>query len=164
MELVTPGIGLLFWMTLSFLFVIFILGKFAWKPVLGMIKDRENSIASALEAADKAKAEMENLQKINEDLIVKAKEEASQMVKDAIKIRDSIVDGSVAKAQEEANKKLEQARQEIQNEKNRAMSELKSEIGKFSIEIAEKILRKELANDDKQKEYIDTLLKDMNLN
>ena len=164
MELVTPGIGLLFWMSLSFLFVLFILGKFAWKPVLKMIKERELSIESALTAADKAKEELANLQRINEELIFKAKEEATQMIKDAQKIRDSIVDGSVAKAQEEASKKIEMARQEIQNEKNRAMSELKNEIGLFSIEIAEKILKRELAKDQNQKDYISSLLKDMNLN
>lgn len=164
MELVTPGIGLIFWMTLSFLIVIFVLGKFAWNPVLKMIKEREHSIETALDAADKARTELIELQKINEDLISKAKEEAAQMVKDAHKIRDSIVDGSVAKAQEEANRKIEQARIEIQNEKNKAMTELKNEIALFSIEIAEKLLKKELAKDENQKEFINTLMKDMNLN
>lgn len=164
MELIQPAIGLIFWMSVSFLLLLFILRKFAWKPILKMLSDRETSIAEALNSARKAKDEMANLKADNERLLNEARAERDRMLKEARDTKDSIVAEAKSKAQAEANKVMQQARETIQTEKLAAITELKNQVATMSIEIAEKILRTELGNDEKQKALVQSLLKDINLN
>ncbi len=164
MGLVRPDLGLLFWMLLSFGTVLFLLGKFAWKPIMDSLKEREDSIENALKAADRVKDEMASLQSKNEELLKKARDERDQMLKDAKAIKDKMISEARDKATEEANKIFSSARENIENEKMAAITELKNEIASLSIEIAEKVLTQELSDPTKQKRYIETLLKDIKLN
>ena len=164
MELIKPAFGLIFWMSISFLAVMFILGKFAWPMILKALKEREESIANALNAARKAKEEMTALKADNEKLIMQARAERDLLLKEARDTRDSIVAEARNKAQVEANKIMAQARESINNEKLAAITELKNQVAAMSIEIAEKILRQELSNDEKQKSLMDNLMKDISLN
>ena len=154
MELVTPGIGLIFWMTLTFLILLWILGKFAWKPILSMLKERENSIQEALDSAERVKEEMKKLQAGNEKLLKEAQEEKNKILIEARQIKDSIVEEARSKANEEGTKIIESARKSIEIEKMAAITELKNQLATFSIEVAEKILEKELSKDKEQKELI----------
>ncbi|MEI7595298.1 MAG: F0F1 ATP synthase subunit B [Bacteroidota bacterium] len=164
MELVTPGIGLIFWMTLSFSILLFILGKFAWKPILTMLKEREQSIEDALNAAEKAKEEMRNLQTNNEMLLKKTREERDEILKEARKAKDAIVDDAKVKATEEANIIVERARETIMNEKMAAITDLKNQIAQLSVDIAEKIIKEELSDEKKQQAYISKLVSDIKIN
>jgi F-type H+-transporting ATPase subunit b len=164
MELVTPGIGLIFWMSLGFGIVIWILGKFAWKPILKGIKDRETSIEEALNSAEKAKEEMQSLKITNEKILLEAKEEKAQILKEARKIKDSIIEEAGKRANEKYQTIVESAMTEINNRKLEAITELKNQMAILSIEVAEKLLKEELKKDDKQKELITNLLKDVELN
>ncbi len=164
MELIKPEIGLIFWMSLSFLVVLFILGKFAWPVILKSLKEREESIANALNSAQKAKEEMAALKSDNEKLIMQARAERDLLLKEARDTRDSIVADARNKAQAEANKILAATRESINNEKIAALTELKNQVAAMSIEIAEKILRHELSNDEKQKSLMANLIKDIPLN
>lgn len=164
MELVTPGIGLLFWMLLSFSLVLIILKKFAWKPVLQMIKEREENIENALKSAEKAKGEMTKLQSDNERIINEARKERDLLIKEAREIKDKIISEAKVQANVEASKLIENSKSIIQSEKIAALTDIKNQISFFSVEIAEKILKKELLNDAKQKEFIESLIKDINLN
>lgn len=161
--LLDPSIGLLFWMSLSFLIVMFMLKKFAWKPILQGLRAREESISSALAAAKEAKEEMARLQASNQDLLKEARNERDKMLKEAKEIREK----TIAKAEQEAKVKadaiLARATAEIENEKLAAMTELKNQVADISLDIAEKVLRKKLSDDNAQKELIDDLVKDINL-
>ena len=164
MELIKPELGLIFWMSISFLTVLFILGKFAWPMILKALKEREESIANALNAARMAKAEMAALNADNEKLILQARAERDSLLKEARDTRDSIVAEAKNKAQVEANKILAQTRETINTEKMVALTELKNQVAAMSIEIAEKILRHELSNDDKQRNLMENLIKDISMN
>ncbi len=164
MELIKPDFGLIFWMSISFICVMIILGKFAWPMILKALKEREESIANALNSARKAKEEMASLKADNEKLIVQARAERDQLLKEARDTRDAIVAEAKNKAQTEANKIMAQTRESINNEKIAAISELKNQVAAMSIEIAEKILRQELSNDEKQKNLMANLMKDVSLN
>ncbi|MGL4598761.1 MAG: F0F1 ATP synthase subunit B [Bacteroidia bacterium] len=164
MDLITPGIGLVFWMTLVFLIVLFILKKFAWKPILNMIKEREESIDSALKSAEKAKAEMAALKSDNERIVAEARQERDRLLKEARDMKDSIVAEAKTKAKEETDKMLSIARESIQNEKMAAITDLKNQVATLSIDIAEKILKRELSAENKQKELIGDLMKDVKMN
>ena len=164
MELVTPGLGLIIWMTLAFLLLLFILTKFAWKPVMKSLKDRSDSIEGALQLAEKTREEMAKLQASNEQLLREAREERDNILKDARKVRDSIVEDAKASAVEEVNRLKEIARQDIQNEKMAAITELKNQIAQLSVEIAGRMLKEDLSNDVKHREYAEKLLKEMKLN
>lgn len=164
MELVTPGIGLIFWMTLSFGIVLFILGKFAWKPIMKGLHEREDSIEKALHAADEAKKEMLKLQAGNELLLLEAKEERDNLMKDARKMKDAILAEARTRADEEAGRIIVNARESIQYEKMAALNDLKSQLATISIEIAEKIMKQELADKEKQHKLTDALLKDIKIN
>jgi F-type H+-transporting ATPase subunit b len=164
MELIKPDFGLIFWMSISFICVMIILGKFAWPMILKALKEREESIANALNSARKAKEEMASLKADNEKLIVQARAERDQLLKEARDTRDAIVAEAKNKAQAEANKIMAQTRESINNEKIAAISELKNQVAAMSIEIAEKILRQELSNDEKQKNLMANLMKDVSLN
>lgn len=164
MKLVTPDIGLLFWMLVSFGIVLFLLKKYAWKPILKTLSEREQNIKEALNTARKAKEEMAALKSDNERLINEARAERDKMLRDARDTKDAIVAEAKTKAQAEANKILTQAREAINNEKMAAIVELKNQVASMSIEIAEKILRQELSSDEKQKALMENLIKDISLN
>jgi len=164
MSLITPDIGLLFWMFVSFGIVLFILKKFAWKPILDSVKEREDSIEEALAQAGKAKEELEKLQANNEDLLKQAREERDLLIKEAREAKDNMINEAKGKAKEEADKILVSARETIESEKIAAVAELKSQVAVLSIEIAEKILKDELSTEDKQKKLVNNLLEDVNLN
>jgi len=164
MKLVTPDIGLLFWMLVSFGIVLFLLRKFAWKPILASLKSREESISEALNTARKAKEEMASLKADNEKLLQQARAERDAMLKEARDTKDAIIAESKSKAQAEANKILASARETINTEKNAAITELKNQVATMSIDIAEKILRQELSRDEKQKSLMENLMRDVSLN
>ena len=164
MELVNPGIGLIFWMTLSFAIVFFILAKFAWKPILNMLKEREGSIESALNSAEKAREEMRHLQSNHEQLLKEAKEERDVILRETRKIKDAIIEEAKLKATEEAERILETAKENIHFEKMAAITELKNQLAVLSIEVAEKVLRQELSDQVKQKDYIEKIINQMNFN
>lgn len=164
MNLVTPDFGLLFWMVLSFAILLFILKKFAWKPVLKMIKDREESIAKQLDSAKAAKEQMEQLTAENEKIMRQARAEREEMLRDAKATKDKIVAEAQDAAKIEADKIIAAARLEIQAEKDAAMTELSEKVGQLSVEIAEKILRRELSNETKQGDFMKKLVADISLN
>ena len=164
MELVTPQIGLIFWTSLSFLILMFLLKKFAWSPILGAGKEREASIREALESAENARNEMANLQADNERILKEARAERDAMLKEARDIKASIVSVAKNSAKEEADKMIASAKAVIENEKVAAISELKKSVGALSIEIAEKVLMSELKDVEKQNTFISEMLKDVKLN
>jgi len=164
MELVQPGIGLIFWMTLSFAILLWVLAKFAWKPIIKALHERESTIDDALNAANKAKEEMKELKFSNEQLLKDAKEERDAILRAGRKVRDTIIEKAKNKANEEANRIVESAKERIENEKMAATTDLKNQLASLSIEIAEKILNKELSSDNKQEEFVNELIKDINFN
>lgn len=164
MELVKPSIGLIFWMIVSFSIILFLLKKFAWAPILGMIKEREESIEQALASAEKAKEEMKRLQSDNERILAEAKTERELLLKDAREIREKMIAEAKGMATKEGERLLKSARENIQNEKMAAITELKNQVATLSIDIAEKILKSELSSDEKQKSLVNNLLQDVNLN
>ncbi|MCE2494991.1 MAG: F0F1 ATP synthase subunit B [Flavobacteriales bacterium] len=164
MDLVTPGFGLVFWTTLSFLILLLLLRKFAWKPILGAVNAREKSIEEALIEAKKAREEMANLKADNERILKEARAERDQMLKEARTIRDNMIEESKGSAKAEAEKIISSARETIENEKKAALHELRNTVGTLAIEVAEKVLRSELTNTDKSKELVDDYLKDISFN
>ncbi len=164
MELVTPAFGLVFWMLITFLTVLFLLKKFAWKPILNMIKEREESIEKALSSAEKAKNEMASLKASNEKILSDAKLERDALLKEARELKEGIINEAKGKATAEADKIVSAARETINNEKMAAITELKNQVATLSIEIAEKVLRQQLASDEKQKAYVKQLLDEVKLN
>lgn len=164
MDLVQPGFGLVFWTAITFLILLFILRKFAWKPILGALKEREDSIEEALKSADKAKEEMMSLQSKNESLIQEAKAERDVLLKEAREAKEKLISDAKKKASEEADKIIVSARESIEQEKMSAIVDLKSQMSALTINIAEKVLKSELAEPKKQQEFIEGLLKDIDLN
>ncbi len=164
MDIMMPSVGLIFWMTLTFLIVFILLRKMAWKPILGALKDREQSIQTALDSAEKAKQEMAQLQASNEKILMEARAERDSLLKEARETKDAIINEAKGKAQKEGAKLIQDAREAIQNEKAAALSELKTQVANLSIEIAEKILKSELSSGDKQKALVNTMLKEVSLN
>lgn len=164
MDLVTPDIGLIFWTTLSFAILYFILAKYAWKPILGAVNDREKSIKDALSAAEKAKEEMANLKSENEKVLYEAKLQREALLKDARDIKSKIIADAQNEATEKANKLIEAAKTAIDNEKSAAMKELKNTVVDLSLNIAEKLLSKELDNKDKQIKNIKDIIDKSKLN
>lgn len=164
MGIVTPDLGLIVWMTFSFGILLFILTKFAWKPILATLHEREKTIEDSLHEADKAREEMKLLQAHNEDLLRQAKEERDAILKDARNIRNNIIEESKTKANQEYNRIIEAAKESIHYEKMQAITELKNQIATLSIDIAEKILKDELVNKATQKQHIDKMIDNINFN
>lgn len=164
MGIIEPGIGLLFWMTLTFGILLFILAKFAWKPIVNAVNDREASIVDALNQAKLAKKEMEDLKSDNERIIREAKIERDSILKEAREIKDRIVGEAKDVAKAEGDKMIEAAKQTIQTEKNAAMSEIRTQIGALSVNIAESILQKNLEKSEAQEELVQNYLNKSNLN
>jgi F-type H+-transporting ATPase subunit b len=164
MDLVTPSIGLVFWTTVSFLILLFILKKAAWKPMLGAIHERERSIEDALNKADLAREEMARLSSENEALLKEARIERDAILKEAKELKDQIVAEAKNAAQEEGAKLIEKAKVEINNQKAAALDEVKNQVAVLSLDIAEKVLRKQFDNQQKQEALVNDLLKDVKLN
>lgn len=164
MDLVTPDIGLIFWTTLSFLILLFILGKFAWKPILNSVNDRETSILKALKEAENAREEMKNLTADNERILKDARIEREAMIKEARDIKVKMISDAKEEAKTTADAIISQAQEAIENEKKSAMADLKSQMASLSIEIAEKVIKEELSNKDKQLKLVEDMLNDSTLN
>jgi F-type H+-transporting ATPase subunit b len=164
MNLVKPEFGLIFWMTVTFLIVFFLMKKFAWGPILKMIQEREESIEHALNSAQKAKEDMAELQNNNEKLLAEARLEKDKMLKEAREIKETMINDAKDAAQKEAQRIMADARNSIQNEKMVAINELKSQVALMSVEIAEKIIRKDLSKDENQKTLVASLINDVKLN
>ena len=164
MDLITPELGLIFWTTLSFVILVFILGKFAWKPILKSVNDREDGIKEALESAEKARLEMQNLNADNERILKEARAERELMMKEAREIKANMITDAKDEAQVQANKMIEQAQTAIESEKKTAMAELKNHVAGLSIEIAEKVIREELSDNDKHLKLVESMLDEAKLN
>jgi len=164
MGIVTPGFGLIFWTTITFFLLLFLLAKFAWKPILKAVQDREQAIDSALKAAEADKAEMASLQSNNEQLLKEAREEREQILKEARTMRDKTIAEAKTAASEEAAKVLDAARAQIHNEKMAAMTEVKNQVAQLAIDMSERILRAELKDANAQKAMVDRAMEDIKMN
>ena len=164
MELLVPEFGLVILQTIAFLLLMFLLAKFAWKPVLAAIKEREQSIDEALNKAELAKQEMTRLTAQNEELMKEARSERDRILKEAKALKDGIVQEAKATAQAEGTKLIEKAKIEIENQKKAAIAELKSQVSDLSLDIAERVLRNQLKDKSTQQELVANLLKDVELN
>ena len=161
MELITPDFGLLFWMTIAFGIVFFVLAKFAFPVINGMLKKREEEINNALELAERTHKEMEQLQANNEELLQKAREERVKMLNEAKQLSDKFIEEAKVKANEEKDRIIENAKEVIEHEKMAATTEIKNQIADISIKVAEKILGKALESDKEQLDYINRLLEEI---
>jgi F-type H+-transporting ATPase subunit b len=155
--------GLFFWQLLIFIFLVLLLKKFAWKPILDTVNERESSIKDAMREADKARNEMAAIQESNQKVLKEARAEREALLKDARNTGAEIIAQAKTDAKTEANKIISQAQESIQNEKRAAVNELKNQVAQISLEIAEKVIDTELANKDKQAQLVDKLLKDSSL-
>jgi F-type H+-transporting ATPase subunit b len=163
MELLNPNMGLVFWMLLVFGMLLLVLRKFAWKPILGAIRKREQKIEDALHIAEKTRAEMEQLHYDNKVLFNQAKEERDEILREARAIKDAIIDEARLKADQEAERIIVAAKESIHYEKLSAITELKNQLAKMSIDIAEKVLEHELSDPAKQKALIDHEMADFHI-
>ncbi|GAA4310857.1 F0F1 ATP synthase subunit B [Nibribacter koreensis] len=161
--LVTPNIGLLIWQAVTFLIVMFLLSKFAWKPIMAALREREQSIDSALQMAEKAKLEMQSLKADNERLLNEARVERERILKEASETANALVEGARAKANEEGQRMIENAREAIGHEKQAALTEVKNLAATLSINIAEKLLNRELQDEQAQRALVQSYLQDANL-
>ena len=157
------SIGLFFWQTVIFVCLIFLLKKYAWKPILDSVNEREEGIKNALLSAEKAKEEMASLQSDNEQTLKKARLERDGLLKEAREIKQKLIDDAKNEASAEAKKILIQAQETIKNEKNAAIVDLKNQVANLSVEIAEKVLKEKLSNDKSQMELVKELVKDVSL-
>lgn len=164
MELVKPDLGLIFWQVLSFAVVLFILGKFAWKPILQSLHERESSISDALKAAESAKEEMAKLQSDNEKILAEAQHQKDALLTEAREMKDQLIADAKKQASEEADKMITAAKAAIQNEKAVAVNEIKSKVVELSVAVAEKILTEELSDKTKYNEYVNKSLDEFKLN
>lgn len=156
--------GLFVMQTILFLVLIFLMVKFAWKPILNSLNERESGIQDAIDAAESAKLEMQNLQADNEKLLQEARAEREVMMKEAREIKASMIADAKEEAQDTANKTIANAQASIEAEKKAAIAELKSTVASLSVDIAEKMVKSELADKDKQLALVESMLKDANLN
>ena len=155
--------GLFFWQLLIFIFLLLLLKKFAWKPILDSVNERESFIKNAMLEADKARNEMASIEESNQKVLKEARAEREALLKDARATGAEIIAQSKIDAQTEANKIIAQAQETIRNEKRAAVNELKNQVAQISLEIAEKVIDKELDNKNKQAELVDNFLKDVSL-
>ena len=158
------SLGLFFWQAVLFIALILLLRKFAWKPILDSVNDREEGIREALDSAEKAKLDMQNLQADNEKLLKEARLEREAMLKEAREMKAKMIEDAKSDAKEEANKLVAAAQASIETEKKAAIAELKTQVASLSIEIAEKVVREELSNKDKQMKLVESMLGEATLN
>jgi len=164
MDLVTPGFGLIFWTSVVFIILLVLLKRMAWTPILNNVDARNKSIEEALEAAKNARDEMSNLKADNDRILKEARAERDEMLKEARELKANIISEAKNAAKDEADKIIASAKVVIENEKAGAISELKNTVGSLSVDIAEKVLRAELKDVDKQNAFIADMLKDIKLN
>jgi F-type H+-transporting ATPase subunit b len=164
MSLVTPAIGLMFWTCVIFTLLVVLLKKFAWKPILNAVDERNTRIDKALQAAENAKLEIQSLNNDNERILFEAKSERDELLKEARQIKESIINDAKQIAANESEKILNSAKEQISNEKVKAITELKNSVAVLSIDIAEKVLRRELEDRTKQEDFISKVIKKTNLN
>lgn len=160
MELLSPGLGLIIWNLVAFLVLVWLLKKFAWKPILKSLNEREAKIADSIATADRVKAEMAQLQSENENLLAQAREERAQLLKEAKETRDRMINEAKNKAKEEANRIVADAQLAINNQKMAAITEVKNQVGTLVVEVTEKVLRRQLASKQEHEEYINHLIAD----
>jgi F-type H+-transporting ATPase subunit b len=164
MDLLTPGTGLILWQALIFIALFFLLSKLAWKPILGSLKERETSIQQALDQAEKAKMEMASLKSDNEKLLREARDERDKILKIAREAAAQLHDQAQSDAKKTADRMIEDAKAIIQTEKAAALRDVREQVATFSLEVAEKLMKKNLSDDKSQKELINTYIKDLKLN
>ena len=164
MDLLLPHLGLLVWTLLAFIIVFLILKKFAWKPILKSLGEREDNIANSIASAEKIKLEMAQFKNDNETLLVKAREERAQMLKEAKDIKDKMILDAKDQAKEAGAKIVADAHASINQQKMAAITDLKNQVGKLVIEVSEKVLRRELSNKTEQENYIKQLAESAKLN
>jgi len=164
LDLVTPGIGLIFWTSVVFILLVLILKKYAWKPILDAVEKRSNSIEQAINAADEAKASLEQLNEERAKIKKESLADRDALLKEANETKTQIISEAKSKAKEETDKILSDAREVIKNEKLAAITELKNQVAILSLEIAEKIVKDHLSSNDKQKALVDAMVKEVNLN
>jgi F-type H+-transporting ATPase subunit b len=157
------SIGLFFWQTIIFVILIILLKKFAWSPILKAVNDREQGIKDALDSAEAAKKEMQSLQADNEKIMKEARAERDSLLKEARDLKNSMISQAKDEAKSEAQKIIESANEAILNEKNAAVSDIKKQVASLSIEIAEKLLKEKLSDDNKQMKIVEDLIKDVKL-
>ncbi|HMR14844.1 F0F1 ATP synthase subunit B [Mariniflexile maritimum] len=158
------SLGLFFWQLVLFVVLVLLLKKFAWKPILDAVEKREEGIKGALESAEKAKLDMQNLQADNQKLLKEARAEREEMLKEARDIKNKMIEDAKGEAQAQANKMIAQAQSAIESEKKAAIAELKTQVANLSIDIAEKVIREELSNKDKQEKLVASMLGEAKLN
>lgn len=164
LDLVTPGIGLIFWTSIVFLLLVFILKKYAWKPILDAVDKRSNSIEDAINAAEQAKASLAQLNEERAKIKKESLADRDALLKDATETKNQIISEAKTMAKEETDKILTSAREVIKTEKLAAITELKNQVAVLSLEIAEKIVKDQLSSDAKQKALVESLVEDVNLN
>ncbi len=164
MELLLPGLGLIVWTLIAFLIVFFILRKFAWKPILASLKERETGIATSLASAEQMKIEMAQIRDENEAMLASARDERAKIIKEAKVASDKMISDAKEKARIEFDRIVADAQGAIQQQKNAALTDVKNQIGKLVIEVSEKVLRRELANPSEQEGYINQLADTVKLN
>ena len=158
------SLGLFFWQFILFVGLIFLLKKFAWKPILNAVNEREEGIKNALLSAENAKREMQNLKSDNEKLLAEARAERDAMMKEAREIKEKMINDAKVEAQTQGEKMIEQAKAAIESEKNAAMADLKNQVSSLSLSIAEKILKDELSNKEAQTKIVEKMLDEVKLN
>ncbi|MEX2234249.1 MAG: F0F1 ATP synthase subunit B [Cyclobacteriaceae bacterium] len=164
MDLLTPGVGLIFWQVVVFLLLLVLLGKMAWKPILRSLKEREHSIQQALDTAEKARHEIATMQSSNEKLLREAREERDRILRQAREVSIKMREEAQHDAKKISDKIVEDARAAINIEKQAAMKDIKVQVAMFSLEIAEKLMKKNLSGDKAQKELVESYVKDLKVN
>jgi len=164
MELLLPKLGLILWTLVAFIIVLYILGKYAWKPILKSLDQREKNISDSILSAENVKKEMAALKNENEALLAKAREERSQMMREAKQMRDKIIAEAKEQARIETNKIVADAQGVINQQKMAAITDLKNQVGNLVLEVSEKVLRRELNNKEEQEKYIQQLAQNVELN
>jgi F-type H+-transporting ATPase subunit b len=164
MDLLTPGTGLILWQAFVFILLFFLLSKLAWKPILASLKERESSIQTALETAEKARAEMAKLTADNDKLLKEAREERDRILREAREAANRLKDDMHAEAKKAAEKIIDDARAAINIEKQAAMKEVKVQVAMFSLQVAEKLMKKNLSGDKEQKDLVEGYIKELKLN
>lgn len=164
MELLTPGTGLIVWQTIIFLLLLFLLTKFAWKPIMHSLRIREDSIQEALDSAVQAREEMNQLKAENEKLLDEARMERDKLLKEAREVGNALKEEAKADASATADKIISDARAAIKTEKEAAMADVRAQVAALALQISEKLLRQKLSDDKSQKALVDRYLNDLNIN
>ena len=164
MDLLLPHLGLIIWTILAFLIVLFILKKFAWKPILKGLNDRESNIAESIATAERVKLEMAQIKGENEALLAQAREERATMIKEAKATKDKMIADAKEEAKLQAAKIITDANAAIQHQKMAAITDIKNQVGKLVVEVSEKVLRRELSDKNSQEKFINELASEMKLN